>query len=312
MIGPDELPEGPGSSAPDPDSYDIPNPYVMLRRAGLRPKKGLGQHFLVERAHLAQIVEASEVTPSDVVLEIGPGLGVLTGALCSLAGRVVAVEIDEALAEIIDETLGERTNLEVIISDILSQPAAAFAGFSEGDEEDTASTWRVIPEYKVVANLPYYITSAVLRHVLEAPIKPSRAVVMVQREVADRMLAKPGKLSILGVAVQFYARPSRVCIVPSEAFVPAPAVDSAVIRLDVHPSPPVPVDNEDAFFRVVRAGFGQKRKQLRNSVAAGLEIDPPDSAHALEAAGIDPRRRAETLELAEWAALTTELGDRAL
>ncbi len=310
-----------------PTDFDIPNPYVLLRRAGLRPKKGLGQHFLVERAHLARIVEAADIGADDTVLEIGPGLGVLTGALASLAARVVAVEIDGALAEIIEETLGDRPNLEVIVADILERPAADFAGFapdsvgarmaspearrvepdSEGARESSPKSWQVVPEFKIVANLPFYITSAVLRHVLEAPIKPSSAVVMVQREVADRMIAKPGRLSILGVAVQFYARPTRICIVPAGAFVPAPAVDSAVVRLDVHPCPPIPVRDEAVFFRVVRAGFGQKRKQLRNSIAAGLDITPADSASALDSAGIDPRRRAETLALAEWAALTKAL-----
>lgn len=294
--------------APD---VDIPNPYVLLRSAGLRPRKGLGQHFLVDREILGRIVEAADVAPDDVVVEIGPGLGVLTGALAARAGRVVAVEIDPAMAEILTTTLGDRRNLEIVVDDILRRPAADFAGLDAMRPHDSddlpapaVGEWRVEPRFKVVANLPYYITSAVLRHVLEAPVKPARAVVMVQDEVAERMLAAPGRMSILGVAVQLFARPSLICRVPALAFVPPPSVGSAVVRLDVHPAPPVPVDDLGAFFAVVRAGFGQKRKQLRNSIAAGLDLSTADAAAALDAAGIDPRRRAETVTLAEWSALT--------
>jgi 16S rRNA (adenine1518-N6/adenine1519-N6)-dimethyltransferase len=160
-----------------------------------------------------------------------------------------------------------------------------------------------------VANLPYYITSAVLRHVLEAAARPEIAVVTVQREVADRILASPGEMSILAVAIQFYAVPRRVTTIPARAFHPAPKVDSAVLRLDVRDGPPVDLVGHDSrdYFRVVRAGFGQKRKQLKNSLSAGLALPSDAVVWALETAGIDPRRRAETLSLDEWAALLRAL-----
>jgi 16S rRNA (adenine1518-N6/adenine1519-N6)-dimethyltransferase len=161
--------------------------------------------------------------------------------------------------------------------------------------------------YKVVANLPYQITSAVLRHVLEATVQPELAVVMVQSEVADRILSGPDDMSVLAVAVQFYASPSLVTRVPSAAFHPPPKVDSAVLRLDVYDSPPVDVSSVAGFFRTVRAGFSQKRKQLKNSLSAGLAADRQAVTAALERADIDPTRRAETLSLDEWAALTNVL-----
>ncbi len=231
-----------------------------------------------------------------MVLEIGPGLGVLTAALARSAGRVVAVEIDPGMRAVLADVLAGFSNVAVVPADILAVEPADVLGF----EADAAGRR---PGYKVVANLPYHITSAVLRHILEARVTPERAVVMVQKEVADRIMAGPGDMSILAVAVQLYARPSRVGIVPAGAFHPAPKVDSAVLRLDVHPVPPVEIDDVDAFFRVVRAGFGQKRKQLRNSLAGGLGIAAAAADGALRRAGIDPARRAETLSLDEWAAL---------
>jgi 16S rRNA (adenine1518-N6/adenine1519-N6)-dimethyltransferase len=159
----------------------------------------------------------------------------------------------------------------------------------------------------VVANLPYYITSAVLRHVLEARVKPARVVVMVQKEVADRIVAPPGQLSTLAVAVAYFARATVVARVPASAFYPAPKVNSAILRLDVHSAPPVNPPSEAAFFRVVRAGFSQRRKQLRNSLASGLALDPREVVRAMAEAGVSPDRRAQTLSLEEWAALSRSL-----
>jgi len=198
------------------------------------------------------------------------------------------------------DLLADRANVTVVPADILKVEPA--------DLLDMPADVRGLrPDYKVVANLPYHITSAVLRHVLEARVVPERAIVMVQKEVADRILAAPGDMSVLAVAVQFYAHPSRVADVPAGAFYPVPKVASAVLRLDVHPEPPVDVADVAAFFRVVRAGFGHRRKQLKNSLAAGLGLPVDRVVGTLVAAGVDPIRRAETLRLDEWAAVVKVL-----
>lgn len=280
---------------------DFPDPRTILRAYGLRPQKRLGQHFLADRQVVARTVEAADLTVADAVLEIGPGLGVLTAALVERAGRVMAVELDPVMRGVLLQILGLKPNLAVVAADILTLDLASTMGF------DTASGR--MPGYKVVANLPYQITSAALRHILEARVRPERAVVMVQWEVAERILAEPGDLSILAVSVQIYARPSLVTRVPAASFYPPPKVDSAVLRLEVYDEPPVDLPNLDLFFRVVRAGFGQKRKQLKNSLAAGLRLDSRGVATLLAGAGIDGTRRAETLALDEWASLARTLAD---
>lgn len=299
-------------------------PSAMLRAYGLRPNKRLGQHFLVDPTYLSRIVDAAELEAADTVLEVGPGLGVLTEALCDRAGRVVAVEIDAAMRTILADRLGGRSNLGIIDADILKVDPVALldeAAAGDGASGDRAAVpagaslpaagqmhfGPLRPHYKVVANLPYYITSAVLRRVLEARERPVRAVVMVQKEVADRITAAPGDMSVLAVAIQLHAAVRRVALVPPGAFHPPPKVESAVLCLDLYDRPPVPIDDVPALFRVVRAGFGQKRKQLKNSLAAGLELTDADAAAALGRSGIDPTRRAQTLTLAEWSALTASL-----
>ena len=256
-----------------------------------RPKKGLGQHFLIDESVLDKIVAAAELDKTDTVLEIGPGLGVLTRVLVEHAGRVVAVELDEKMVRILQESLGQSPNLEIVQGDILE--------IEPGD--------LIREAYKVVANLPYYITSAVLRHLLEAQHKPTLLVLMMQWEVAQRILAGPGDMSILAVSVQFYGKPRLVTRVPAGAFWPRPEVDSALVRIDVYPEPPVPVTDVDWFFKVVRAGFHQKRKQLKNTLAGSLHLTKEQVVAAMQAVGIDPRRRAETLGLEEWAALAEAL-----
>jgi len=279
---------------------------ALLRAYDLHPKKGLGQHFLADQAALGQIVAAADLTPTDTVLEIGPGLGTLTSLLAERAGRVVAVELDDRLAAILAERLAGCPNVEVRPGNILRI-------------SDFASL--VGPSYKVVANLPYYITSAVLRHLLERHDQPSLLVVTVQREVAERIVAVPPDMSLLAVSVQFYGRPSLVARIPAGAFYPPPKVDSAVVRIDVLGELAVSLGEASAspegdlceasgpgvgvadFFRVVRAGFGHKRKTLRNALSAGLGLAPVRVEQALAQAGIDSRRRAETLSLQEWADL---------
>ena len=262
----------------------------LLQDYGLQLRKGLGQNFLEDPAILQRIVDAAELTSDDLVLEIGPGLGTLTRLLAAWAGRVLAVELDERLAAILPGILADCSNVEIIHGDILAlNPANLFPGLAHG--------------YKVVANLPYYITSAVLRHLLESQARPRLLVLTVQYEVARRLVAGPGEMSLLAVSVQFYGQPRIVARIPAGAFYPPPQVDSAVVRIDVYERPPLSVDDVAGFFRVVQAGFGQRRKQLRNALSHGLNRPVEEIVAALDRAGIDPRRRAETLSLDEWAAL---------
>ena len=276
------------------------SPRRLLQYYGLKPDKKLGQHFLADAGPVRAAVEAAELGPEDVVLEVGPGLGILTHALSDRAGRVIAVELDARMRKVLADQLGHRANLTVVDADILGVDPARLIGAPEGLRGRLAG-------YKVVANLPYQITSAVLRHLLEARVRPERLVVMVQKEVAERILAAPGDMSILAVAVQLYARPSLVQLVPPEAFLPPPNVDSALLRLDVYADLAVPVRDVERFFQVVRAGFGQKRKQLRNSLSAGLSLSTGEATELLLGCGIDPQRRAETLSLEEWAGLAGSL-----
>lgn len=252
---------------------------------------------------MRRIVAAAEIAPSDVVLEVGPGLGILTAALARLAGRVVAVEIDPRMRAVLADVVAAQDNVQIVAADVLAVDPAELAGVAGGDAGDEVGRRR---GYLLVANLPYYITSAVLRHVLEAPVKPERAVVTIQREVADRILAEPGDWSVLTAAVRFFAAPSLVTGIPAEAFHPPPKVESAVLRLDVRPGPPVKVPSEAAFFRVVKAGFRLRRKQLKNSLAAGLGCDRAAARRLLVSVGVDPERRPQTLDLEEWAAVATE------
>ena len=256
-----------------------------------KPRKALGQHFLVDGRILNRILAAADLTPPEVALEIGPGRGVLTRQLVRRAARVIAVELDAALAAALPARLGHPSNLEVVAADARTVDIAARLG---------APT-----PYKVIANLPYYAANPILRRFLEmdAAYRPQLMTVMVQREVAESIAAVPGKMSLLSVAVQYYAIPRLICAVPPSAFRPPPKVASAVVRLDLRPQPAVAVADTAAFFALVRAGFAAPRKQLRNSLSHGLNrpgngIDP-----LLAAAGIDGRRRAETLSLEEWAAL---------
>jgi 16S rRNA (adenine1518-N6/adenine1519-N6)-dimethyltransferase len=264
----------------------------VMRRYQIDPKRSLGQNFLLDTTHLDRIVAAADLTPQDTVLEIGPGLGTLTSRLAAQAGHVVAVELDNRLIELLAADFADRPHVQIVHGDILKvEPSALLT---------THAALNDAHRYKVVANLPYYITSVVLRHLLEATPPPSLAVVMVQKEVAERICAAPGDLSLLAVSVQFYAIPRIVQRVPAGAFYPTPKVDSAVLRLEIRPQPAVTSVSPQAFFAVVRAGFGQKRKQLANSLSAGLKAPKALVQEALDRAEIDPKRRAETLTLEEW------------
>ncbi len=253
-----------------------------------RAKKGLGQNFLVDSAAVRKIVAAAELTPTDTVLEIGPGPGALTAQIAGQAGQVTAVEIDADVLPALRETLAPFDHVTLVHGDILEQDIAAL----------------VSPPYKVIANLPYYITSAVLRHILETRPRPTMLVVTVQREVAQRIVAAPGEMSLLAVSVQFYGRPRIVARIPPGAFRPIPQVHSAAVRIDCFDPLPWGEVDEEVFFRVARAGFGQKRKQLKNALAHGLSLPIDAVEAALAQAGIDGRRRAETLSMGEWATLS--------
>ncbi len=260
-----------------------------LKRLGLRARKGLGQHFLVDDAVLEGIVAAAELESSDVVVEIGPGLGVLTRELASRAGRVVAVELDDGLAAVLMKDLASLGNVTIVNEDILkTEPASLLGG-------QTA--------YKVVANLPYYITSAVLRHFLTASHKPQLMVVTIQKEVAEAIVARSGTMSLLSNSVRFYGEPSLVSYVPASSFYPVPSVDSAVVRIALYPEAAVAVSDEDGFFGLLKAAFTTRRKQLVNSLANGLGLPRAEVLSLLKMAAILPQRRAESLTLKEWARL---------
>ena len=273
---------------------------AALDAHGLRPQKKWGQNFLTDARILESIADTAEVTRDDNILEIGPGLGHLTRVLARRAGDVTAVEIDRDLATRLSAEFAETPNVKIVHGDILAFNPSDLIG--AGHDPALAA----IP-YKIVANLPYYITSAILRHILQAARKPRLVVVMVQREVAQRMTAQPPAMSRLAVSVQFFARARIARTISAGAFYPRPQVDSAVVRLDVFDLPPLAAEDTERFFEIVRAGFGERRKQLRNSLARGLSLDPDTAAAALARARIQPTRRAETLTLEEWRALYHEL-----
>lgn len=283
------------------------NPYLdprrvraALRALDLRPTRGMGQNFLIDPGALATIVEAAALRPDDLVIEVGPGLGVLTWELTRRAGFTIAVELDRRLAaRLRDEFAGAP--LRIVQADVLRVAPG----------ELLAAAGRQ-PPYKLVANLPYAITAPVLRHFLEAREPPDLSVVLVQWEVAERITAAPGDLSVLAHAVQLYAAPEIVARVPASSFYPQPAVDSAVLRLRRHEAPTVEVDDVNTLFRVIKAGFLHPRKQLGNALASGLaalgvRVSREQALAALERAGIAPTRRAETVTLAEWANLARAL-----
>ncbi len=265
---------------------DLPG---LLRAYHITPKKSLGQNFLLDASALRRIVAAAEIPPQTEVLEIGPGAGSLTRYLAHAAERVVAVELDASLLPVLRQVLAGVANVEIIQGDILQQ-----------DPQDLMHR----PGYWVVANIPYYITSAVIRHLLETSVRPACLVLTVQREVAERICAAPGEMSLLALSVQVYGHPHPVVRIPAGAFYPPPKVDSSALRVDLYPEPRIPASALEQFFTLARAGFSQKRKTLRNSLAGGLKWKPEKAAALLADAGIDPMRRAETLSLDEWARLT--------
>ena len=261
---------------------------AVLKRFNLRADKSLGQNFLQDSSALEKIALAAEIQRDDCVLEIGPGLGSLTRYLAVSAQKVTAVELDTDLLAPLRAVLKPYQNVHVIHGDILD------LSISEIIDQ---------PDYLVVANIPYNITSAIIRHLLESNPKPRRVVLTIQKEVAERICARPGDLSLLALSVQVYGAPSIAAKIPANSFHPAPKVDSAILRIDIHKEPLIPVELLDIFFKLIKAGFAQKRKTLRNSLSAGLHISPQNAEILLTSAGIDFMRRAETLSIEEWKGL---------
>ena len=272
----------------------------LLRRFDLQARKGLGQHFLIDEEVLKLITSAAGLTSTDVIMEIGPGLGVLTKELARQGGWVITIELDSKLAAILKQALTSFNNVTIINEDILQIDPSTLL-----QEQRARFPAGIINpfSYKVVANLPYYITSPVLRHFLEASLKPQIMVVMVQKEVAEVITAKPGQMSMLSISVQFYGEPTIISYVPAQCFYPVPEVDSAILKIKLYSQPPVEVTNKESFFELVRAGFSAPRKQIGNSLVQGLELPKAEVLSLLGRANIISQRRAETLTLDEWAKL---------
>jgi 16S rRNA (adenine1518-N6/adenine1519-N6)-dimethyltransferase len=263
--------------------------HALLKQLDIRPSKGLGQNFLVDESVPPKILAAAELDPNDAVVEIGPGIGVLTQRLAANARKFTAVELDKRLYPHLRQMLSGYSSARLVEGNVL--------GFEPEELE---------PEpYKLIANIPYYITSAILRHFLESAHRPTRLVLMIQKEVGQRIVAKPPDMSLLAVSVQFYGRPKMYALVKAGAFFPPPKVDSTILVVDTYKEDEraCRVENESRFFEIVRAGFGQKRKQLGNSLASGLKIDKEKVSMLLSKAGIQSERRAESLSLEEWGRL---------
>lgn len=253
----------------------------ILEMYGARPNADLGQNFLIDEKYLEASLEAAAPLEGQKVLEIGPGMGVLTKKLSREAEEVIAVEIDSRMVSILKTMCLKCTNLTVREMDIRN-----FDPTEIGD-------------YKVVANLPYYLTSHIIRKFLEERNKPKQMVILVQKEVAERICARPNKMNVLGISVQFYGEPTLITVVPREAFYPTPQVNSAIVRINLYNSPLFSDVEPAKFFRLVKAGFSEKRKQLINSLS-GLGLERPELEQLLKKSEIDPQRRPETLSLAEW------------
>jgi 16S rRNA (adenine1518-N6/adenine1519-N6)-dimethyltransferase len=285
------------------DSFNLPPLDVpgLLRRYGVRPDKSLGQNFLVDEAALRKVIEAGEISKEDSVLEVGPGLGSLTRLLAAVSRRVAAVELDPNLIPPLHEVLLPYSNVKIIQGDILDLDPEKLMT-EAGDENG----------YLVIANIPYYITSTLIRHLLEAKLKPRRLALTVQKEVAARITARPGDLSLLALSVQVYGNPRTAAFIPAGSFYPPPTVDSAVVRIDIYPEPVITRSLLNIFFRLAKAGFSQKRKTLRNALSGGMAWKPAETGRFLEEAGIDPMRRAETLSLDEWGRLSERAREQGL
>lgn len=276
------------------DLTDIGTVRRILQEYQTFAQKRLGQHFLISADVLDSIIAAAKLTPKDEVLEIGPGFGTLTRALAKTAHRVVAVEKDAIMIKACQGINADLTNIQIIEGNALALSEQFFQQYFPKTS------------YKLVANLPYYLTSAIIRFFLNGSYRPDMMVLMVQKEVAERIIATPPNANLLSVAVQFYGAPEIITIVPRQNFWPMPKVDSAVIRITPHKKPYANIE-DNKFFRLVKAGFGERRKQIHNSLTGGLRLVPSIIEKILIKSGIEPTRRAQTLTLKEWIKLYKNL-----
>ena len=285
------------------DKLYSPAKMAQLRaKHDFRHSKSLGQNFLSDKNIIDAIIEGSEIGAEDLVIEIGPGMGVLTAAAAECASRVVAVEIDRHLIPILTETLENYDNVEIINADVMKT-----------DLSEVVEKYRTSGKVRIIGNLPYYITPPIVMKLLEERVPADSITIMMQKEVADRIKASPGSKTYgaLSVAVGFYCTVRHIANAPKEVFVPRPKVDSTVIRLDVRQERPVELVDEKLFFETIKKGFGQRRKTLLNSLT-GIRGMPKESIAAVLAdCGIDFRRRAETLSMSEFADLANEIAQRA-
>ena len=268
---------------------DYNNPLPLLKAFRLRPQKDLGQNFLVDENILSRIVECADLSPTAQVLEIGAGLGSLTYFLAQAARQVTSVEIDPDLLAIARHTTADYENVDLVQGDILQMDL---------------NSLKLQDDFIVVANIPYYITSAIIRKLLNSTAKPARMVLTIQEEVARRICAEAGEMSLLALSVQVFGAPHIVLKIPAQAFYPSPKVDSVTLRVDLFQQPLIAEEKLDTFFRLTKAGFSQKRKMLRNTLSAGLQLPREEVDALLTGAAIDPQRRAQTLTLQEWGTLT--------
>jgi len=266
----------------------------LLRHYGIRPRKSLGQNFLADHNALLKIVRDAEIGPDDEVLEIGAGLGSLTRLLAVSARSVTAIEIDRELFPVLEAVTEPFENVRLVEGDVLKIPMETLLA---GDG------------YKVVANIPYYITSAVIRHLLEAQVRPERLVLTMQREVAERILSQDEKMSLLSLSVQIYGQARIASQIPAACFIPEPKVDSSVLVVDIYPEPKLSREEVDLLFRLAHAAFNQKRKMLRNSLQAVLGGDSDVVSEKLMRVEIDPQRRPENLALDDWIKLADTCKD---
>ena len=277
---------------------------AIKERHNFQLSKSLGQNFITDKSVIEKIVEGSDVTENDLVIEIGPGIGVLTAEAAESAAKVVAIEIDKKLIPILAETLGEYDNIRVVNQDILK------TDINEIIEEERAAG-NFTGGVKIMGNLPYYITTPIIMGILEKGVEADSITIMMQKEVADRIKSEPGNkiYGAISVAVQYYCEVEQVASVPKEVFVPRPKVDSAVLKLSIRKERPVNLIDEKTFFACIKAGFGQRRKTLLNSLTGVNGLPKDNIKEILENAGVDPARRAETLTIEEFAAIANGVAE---
>lgn len=274
------------------DLYMPSKTKAIVSKYGFRFSKSLGQNFLIDGNIIENICEGAEITEADGIIEIGPGIGTLTQQISKYAKKVVAIELDKKLLPILEETLEGIDNVKVINNDVLKVDLKKLIE----EEFDGLNV-------KVVANLPYYITTPIIMKLLETKLNIDSISVMIQKEVAERMIASPGgkDFGALSVAVQYYSKPKIITAVPKTVFIPQPNVDSAVIKLDIYDTPPVSVIDQKLMFKVVKSAFGQRRKTILNALSSGLNLDKEIVKGVLEIANIDPKKRGEVLSIQDFA-----------